>query len=544
MPRAASFWPVACVFVILALLLRLPLLHNADALFGDDEAANALSIKHLVEGRALLLFYYGQRYQGIVEGIAALPFVALLGWQPLAFVCSPLVAWIGIAVLVAEWLWRRWSPAWALAWLLTQLAVPVFQLWASTQAHGGHVWVLFFALAAVRLADGRPRHASAGWGRFAAVQFLGAYTYSYYALFVPLTAGAWVVARGLSRPRAWAVAIGTTTAAIGGVLGLRIVADHVQPDRNQYPDFWRFEQQVTSVGLADRWWVLRRQCLPLALSLEGVCNEYARFHAALWGLAVGREHMPWWLEKASRWLAGMQLGLAVLAACMLARHPVRSARYQLLPVAVCAAGLLSCVAFVLFRYGEQWSRVRYLVPVYPACAMAALVACRAIVRRARGAAWLVCVLATGALFLGWAGYYGLLAGSYYRAQKMIGPDGTLHVIDSPATALARWCQGHGVTGMVGYADYRLAFPVALLTGEKVRFCPWDLRRIPSYAREAEQLDRPWYASFELAGPGGPPPVPGIEYEVVVRLKTGPFAAVLWRPVGGSQQRPGQTTPLR
>ena len=517
-------------FAALAVLIRVPMLYNADALFGDDEAANALSIKHLVEGRAILLFYYGQRYQGIVEGLAALPLVALFGWRALPFVCSPLIAWIGTAIIVGHWFWYRWSPRWACVWFLLQLPVPVFVLWASTQAHGGHVWVVFFAVVAFWLADRYRTEPTRGGARFALTQFLGAYTYSYYALFLPLTAATWLLARGGRSARCWGVAVGSGVLALAVVVGLRAAADRIQPDRNHYPDFWRLDQQVTRVGLADRWWVLRKQCLPLALSLESVCNEYARFHASLWGMAVGRDQMPQPLEWFGRWFALMQLAVVGGACLVLLARPVRSIQQCLVPAAVCAAGVLACAAFVAFRYGEQWSRVRYLVPVYPAIAMAAVLCAREVFERARGAARLVCAVAAACVFAAWVGYYGWLDWAYYRTQGMVDASGRVRAITSPPLELARWCEQRGLTGMVGYADYRLAFPVAWLTEERVRFCPWDLRRIPSYAQEAARLKLPWYAGFELGSTGGRPPVPGLRYELAVRLPAGPFAAVLWRPV--------------
>ncbi len=525
-----AFWLLATLYCVVVIVVRVPLLVNAAALFNDDESANALSIKHLVEGRAPLLFYYGQRYQGLTEGIIALPFVLFFGWTPLAFISSPLLAWTVANVLVARWLWDRWGAAWATAWFALQSFVPVLSLWASTQAHGGHVWVVTIAIASFFLCSWELK-GTGRWGAFAGLQFLGCYTYSYYVLFLPLTCLAAVRASGWRRVRNWIAVPLIAGGAAAAVVGLRAVADRIQPDRNCYPDFWRLEQQVVWKHLGDRWFVLRRQCLPLAFSAEGACHPFTRLNAAIWLFAVGESGLPPAVDAFSRYLFRVQIALflvgTVAALVGLVRNSPRSDFASL----VVLSGAAACVAFVLFRYGEQWSRVRYLIPVFPAASLAALWAARFLwlrFRTTRRKAVVQAALMAG--LLTWMGYYAYVDVAYYRIHGMIGPSWTPLQIQSFRTALVDWCRANGMAGMLGYADYRLAYPVAFLTGEQVRLCPYDLRRIPSYAAEADALESPWFFGLELGPRATPPEVSGIQYKRRAEIPCPPFRVVVWEPM--------------
>src|SRR5687767_8530232 len=74
--------------VVVGVLLRVPALYNSVYDFNSDEAVNALVIRHMLQGREFTFFNWGTNYYGIVEGLFSVPFVALLGYQPLAFKLS------------------------------------------------------------------------------------------------------------------------------------------------------------------------------------------------------------------------------------------------------------------------------------------------------------------------------------------------------------------------------------------------------------------------------------------------------------------------
>jgi len=169
---------------------------------------------------------------------------------------------------------------------------------------------------------------------------------------------------------------------------------------------------------------------------------------------------------------------------------------------------------------------------------------RALMRRAERAARAVVATLGAALCLGWVGYYAAVDWAYYRTQGMLGPRGTLRAIDSPTTLLARWCRQRQLSGMLGYADYRLAYPLAFLTGERVRLCPWALRRIPEYAEEAALLDRPWYVALEMGVRGGQPPMADrYSFRRRAELQRGLFRVVIWEPISAVNSTPRSTRPL-
>lgn len=81
--------------VALGILLRVPALYNSGFDFNSDEAVNALVVKHMLEGREVSFFNWETTYYGVVEGLLAVPFVALFGYEPLAFKLSALIGLAG-----------------------------------------------------------------------------------------------------------------------------------------------------------------------------------------------------------------------------------------------------------------------------------------------------------------------------------------------------------------------------------------------------------------------------------------------------------------
>ena len=84
---------------IFAVLLRIPLLYNADAIFTSDEAVNALVVKHILEGKEFFTHVWDASYVGILEGLTAIPFVKVLGLSALAFKLAPLLYFCSLLVV-------------------------------------------------------------------------------------------------------------------------------------------------------------------------------------------------------------------------------------------------------------------------------------------------------------------------------------------------------------------------------------------------------------------------------------------------------------
>src|SRR5215213_4686383 len=142
--------------VALGILLRVPALYNSEVDFNSDEAVNALVVKHMLEGREFTFFNWGTTYYGVVEGLFAVPFVALVGYEPLAFKLSALVGFLILQVSVFL-LGRRLYGAGAGIAAAAVLSVlsPMLIVW-STMASGGYClivgWGTITALYALHLA--------------------------------------------------------------------------------------------------------------------------------------------------------------------------------------------------------------------------------------------------------------------------------------------------------------------------------------------------------------------------------------------------------
>lgn len=64
-------WAGVVLLVVVALLLRLDFMRGGSFVIDSDEAIVGLMGKHILEGRGIPTFYYGQHYMGSLEGICA-----------------------------------------------------------------------------------------------------------------------------------------------------------------------------------------------------------------------------------------------------------------------------------------------------------------------------------------------------------------------------------------------------------------------------------------------------------------------------------------
>jgi len=195
--------------IALGILLRVPALYNSAFDLNSDEAVNALVVKHMLEGREFSLFNWDTTYYGIVEGLFSVPFVALLGYEPLAFKLSALVGFLILQVsvfLLGRRLYGAGAGLAAAAFL--SAFSPMLIVW-STLASGGYClvvgWGTVTALYALRLAR-RPSVARAavfGW-----LLGFGLYIYQLYLVYVATfaaalaLAAAWELATPAGRDRA------------------------------------------------------------------------------------------------------------------------------------------------------------------------------------------------------------------------------------------------------------------------------------------------------------------------------------------------------
>ncbi len=171
--------------IALGILFRVPALYNSRFDFNSDEAVNALVVKHMLEGREFVLFNWDTNYYGIVEGLFAVPFVAVFGYGPLAFKLSALVGFLILQVsvfLLARRLYGASAGIAAVAFL--SVLSPALIMW-STLASGGYClivgWGTITTLYSLHFAR-RPsvaRAAILGW-----LLGFGLYIYQLYVVYL------------------------------------------------------------------------------------------------------------------------------------------------------------------------------------------------------------------------------------------------------------------------------------------------------------------------------------------------------------------------
>jgi hypothetical protein len=136
-----TFWLTALLLAGLVLLRAFPFVWWTGAHFDSDQAIVGLMAKHVSEGRAFPLYFYGQHYMLAVEAYLAAP-VMLLAGPTVTALKAPLVAInIAVVILLLRILVRdaRLHPAVA-AIAVLPLALPAAGLAARvTEANGGNV---------------------------------------------------------------------------------------------------------------------------------------------------------------------------------------------------------------------------------------------------------------------------------------------------------------------------------------------------------------------------------------------------------------------
>jgi branched-subunit amino acid transport protein AzlD len=121
----SSTAPVITIAVLLLALRMLPYLLFEQLAFDSDQAIVGLMAKHLSEGRAFPLFFYGQAYMLGVESWAAVPFFFALG-PTVAALRFSILAWnIAFAILLVQGFRRIGLSPWiALVPVLFFVAAP------------------------------------------------------------------------------------------------------------------------------------------------------------------------------------------------------------------------------------------------------------------------------------------------------------------------------------------------------------------------------------------------------------------------------------
>jgi hypothetical protein len=387
----------------------------------------------------------------------------------------------------------------------------------------------------------------------ACLQLLGHYTYSYFQVFVPvLTLQFLTLGKRSIRVRI-AQIVTILVLPMAMVEGVRAFSERVQGDRSYYPRYWKPGESLALADLGSRWNVLTRQVLPLAMSVPGGVPD-----DILQGAARSLRAVEWVATLPALRFAGNALWtiqwLAVLAVCMGAtaaplgskpdrgdpmepgdtQRPTEPHGPSTWPLWVMVQLIVCTGAFVGFRFANYWECVRHLTLLQPAAVFAVLAASRTLWRLSPSrdtVRWACRGLAAGLLACHFA-YYTIIDIAYFRTSGMVDNRFRVQSIDSPSTLLARWLTERGYEGMVGFADYWLAFPTSLITEERIRLAPSSLSRVPVYALEASVLADPLWITLERYERDAPPSSNGRALEAIAVLHHPEARVVIWQTRAG------------
>jgi len=138
-------WIWTSVFLLIIfsclLVLRAPILSNADLFFTYDEAYQGSQILDLLKGAPLFFYYEGERYAGIFLGLLAAPFFRLLGVSALAYKLPGTLAY-ALYVLSTYWIVKKINPAAAITVVFLMIFSPYIVLFISSN-NWQHNWIIF-----------------------------------------------------------------------------------------------------------------------------------------------------------------------------------------------------------------------------------------------------------------------------------------------------------------------------------------------------------------------------------------------------------------
>ena len=487
------YWAAVLALIALAGLVRLPVFLNAWGDFNSDEAVNALVIRHLLTQGELALHSWDTTYYGMVEGWIALPFVGLLGFEPMAF---RLGAFAGHALLMA-WTFalgrRVFGAAVGLvaAAILAVLSPQVVQ-W-STLASGGYLLTVawgtlsFLVLEATRRRPTLPRLALLGF-----VLGFGLYIYELYLIYLAV----FVVSGVLGSP--WLAAVRTGrlrrahrewlarelpaatrrwgAVAAGFVVGwspkLGVLLRDDQGTKR--PSYAIASPDAVLVQL-DR---LVTECIPALLGVNPVGDP--RVESAIGASGTGLRILGVVLLclVAAGWGASAFRCRGELK-CLLLLRPVGLGQEALLVILV----PLTALAFVLSSNPQDVLSNRYLLPWLSSLPI--LVGAWIVRRRRRHPAWAVaCLLLLLAL-------PAVQTASFFRSRGFLGPGLEVRRVGNQVRHLLGYLEDAGIRG--GYASYWVAYKLTMLSGERVVLTPYDdWSRYAPYAELVAGLDDPAY----------------------------------------------------
>lgn len=359
--RADALFLILCVCAAFA--VRLDFMRAVRFAIDGDEAIVGLMGKHILEGREVPIFYYGQHYMGSLEALLASVSFSLFGMTPFTLQLVPLlwsVALVPLVYLIGQSVMGR--RAGLVAAILMSVPPPALIVWSS-KARGGFIEIVFLGTLALYLAmfwfrdsTGRARYPAAvglvvGLGWWVNTQI--AYAIAAIGIFAVchLVIGPFVGAitgrgvPGSMRRLLMAGTVGTLCFLIGSSAYWTYNVQRGFPSAGMFAlsKYEVFREHLDG---------LRFTALPMLIGAKRFWQKEYAFvgaHELAWALYI----LPIFAVCAIRW----RQWLSLLVGRIDRREPVE------LFVLFCAA---CCGIFALSSYGWLVQAPRYLLPLYPA----------------------------------------------------------------------------------------------------------------------------------------------------------------------------------
>ena len=487
--HAAREWWIAAALLTIAVLARsLVFVFWEQSYFDSDQAIVGLMAKHLSEGRAFPVFYYGQNYMLGVEAYLAAP-VFLVAGVSVTTLKLPLLLLNGAIAVALLGILVRQGGLRPLAALVPVLffALPSPVVAADLLApNGGNLAPFVYAIV-IWLTRNRP----ALCGLAVGIGFLHR-EFTVYALVALLAVEAvegTLFARGSLRRH---FALARTAAEVWLVV--------------QWVKYYS-SAAGPGTSMAD---VFRPRDNVLQLA-ERVCGDAGAM--ARGALQLTSEHWPF--VFGTRPVALLDFGIdstqmqgisgswivvaaaLILPAAVIVSRFLRERRWHTeyaFPVYLIVIGLLSAIGYVVGRCGQlSYLVLRYdLLAVFGAVGLGALFL-QMVEWQALRRVWIA--LALCAVSVAGVGHARLLT-EYVRHA----PAGAKHQI-------LRHLEARGIKYAV--SDYWLAYALTFLSGERIIVASNDFQRIPEHTRIVEAHKDEAVRVLRSPCPGGRPLMPGI-----------------------------------
>ena len=452
------------LLIVAAVLFRsVFFLEFDESYFDSDQAIVGLMAKHLVEGRALPLFFYGQEYMLGVESWVMAPFFAVLG--PTVFALR--LTMVFLNAVTALLLWRLLVVDARLnVWLAALAASPFVIAPFVTAAHlleaqGGNVEPFFWVLLAWTL-----REKPLALGAVLAVAFLNR-EFSAYAVPALLVLQ-FVAAGGRLMPlvRPWVLTGFAFLVVFQGVNALKPYADLMGPGSAGVPVAPAAQDNVSLLlaranvdrsALPSRFRALAAEHLPMVVGLDGFRPNM---------LSIGTDLHVGWRELLPV-AAGMSGILLIWLLVDLARR--RSFEAIAFPIFLAIVGLESGVMYALTRDLSMFTFRYGLLSLYLPVAFAAMLLqpLRPMAMRAAG----------GALC-------GLLAAASLVDHAVVLDHARVVPPPPRFVPLAERLESGGVR--LARAGYWRSYAVTFLTEERVIVASTELQRVSAYQQLVER----------------------------------------------------------